>query len=149
MKSPAPSAVLLGLGLVLAFAGRADPAQTPTPDVQTYKGLELFVAGLERAPSAALSDCPAGANTQRAIAKPGEGFAIVTLHVKVLPKYAPVRLMRPVLIDSAGTVYYTAASFLEVGTVPEFSCAFSFRIADNATPKSFQVEDVEFDLTGR
>src|SRR5437899_715639 len=80
-------------------------AQIPSASAsvaQTYKGLELSVTGVRRDSSAALSDCPPGANTQRAMARPGEGFAIVTVKVRVLPGYQPAPLKRPVLTDSGG-----------------------------------------------
>jgi hypothetical protein len=47
----------------------------------------MAVVGVERASSAGLTDCPPGANTVRAMSKPGEGFAIVTVRMKVLMVY--------------------------------------------------------------
>ncbi len=147
MRRVVPCVALIGLGLGLSSAVGAHAAQESTPAVQTYKGLEISVAGLERASSAALNDCPAGANSQRAMSRPGEGFAIVTVKMKVLPNFESARLGRPVLTDSAGNLYYTAASFVDVGKVPEFSCAFPFRIPDDTEPRSIQIDEVSFDLT--
>ena len=125
----------------LAWAGlpaglRAQSAQGSTPASQAYKGLELTVTGIEHASSAALSDCPPGANTQRAMARPGEGFAIVTVRVKVLPTYLPAPLKRPVLTDAEGKTKDR-----------EFSCAFPFRIPEGTRLKSVQIETVSFALT--
>jgi len=136
----------------LAWAGlpaglRAQSAQGSTPASQAYKGLELTVTGIEHASSAALSDCPPGANTQRAMARPGEGFAIVTVRVKVLPTYLPAPLKRPVLTDAEGKTYNTAASFVDLAKDREFSCAFPFRIPEGTRLKSVQIETVSFDLT--
>jgi hypothetical protein len=135
------------LGPTLAFATFAY-GQNPSPP-QTYRGLELSVAGVEHASSAALSDCPAGANTQRAMARPGEGFAIVRVKARVLPAYQPGPLKRPTLTGVDGKVYYTAASFVDIGKASEFSCAFPFRVPDGTKLKSLQIETVSFDLTQR
>jgi hypothetical protein len=107
----------------------------------------MSVGGVERATSAALADCPAGANTQRAMSRPGEGFAIVTVRVKVLPGYRPVPFKRPRVMDRAGNTYRTAASFVDVGKVPEFSCAFPFRVPEGTRLKSLVIDTVTFDLT--
>ena len=106
----------------------------------------MVVVGVERASSAGLSDCPPGENTQRAMAKPGEGFAIVTVKMKVLPAYKPGPLNRPVLTDAAGKTYNTAVSFVDLQKVPEVSCAFPFRIPDGTKLKSVRIDTVSFDL---
>ena len=138
---------LTGLGLGLSSAVRAHSAQASTPAVQTYKGLEISVASLERTSSAGLSDCPPGVNSQRAMSRPGEGFAIMTVNIKVLPNYEPASLKRPVLTESTGQTYNTAASFVDLWKVPQFSCAFRFRIPDGTGLKSIQIDAVSFDLT--
>ena len=114
---------------------------------QTYKGLELKVTGIQRAPTASLRDCPPGANTVKATAKPGEQFAIVSIAVKVLPGYQPSPLKRPSVTDAAGMTHNTAATFVDVGSVPEFSCAFPFRLPQGTRLKTFQVETASFDVT--
>ena len=146
MKRVALCIALTGLGLSLSSFVRAHPIQGLAPAPQTYMGLEISVASLERASSAALSDYPPGTNTVRAMSKPGEGFAIVTVNVKVLQNYEPAPLRRPVLTDSAGQTYNTAASFVDLGKVPEFSCGFPFRVPDGTALKNIQIDAVSFDL---
>ena len=46
---------------IVSLAG-AQPAGTPA----TYKGLEISVAGVDRASTASLKDCPPGGNTAQA-----------------------------------------------------------------------------------
>ena len=136
---------LVGLGLALAVLASA-AQQSPPP--QTYSGVEISISGIERAANAALSDCPAGANTVRAMSRPGEGFAIVTVSVKVLPDFEDVILGRPVLTDTADETYYTAAAFVDVGSEPEYSCGFPFRVPDGTALKSIRIADaISFDLT--
>ena len=81
------------------------------------------------------------------MARPGEGFAIVTVRVKVLPTYLPAPLKRPVLTDAEGKTYNTAASFVDLAKDREFSCAFPFRIPEGTRLKSVQIETVSFALT--
>ena len=138
---------LTGLGLGLSPFVRAHPTQGLAPAPQTYMGLEISVASLEHASSAALSDCPPRKNTVRAMSKPGEGFAIVTVNVKVLQNYEPAPLKRPVLTDSTSQTYNTAASFVDLWKAPESSCAFPFRIPDGTALKSIQTDALSFDLT--
>ena len=155
MKRVPVCVALIGLGVSLFSAARAQTGQgtsraataAGTPAPQTYKGLELSIGGLERASSAGLADCPPGANTVRAMTKPGEEFAIVTVKMKVLTNYQPAPLKRPVLTDTAGKTYNTAASFVDVGKVPEFSCAFPFRVPEGTKVKSVQIDTASFDLT--
>jgi hypothetical protein len=113
---------------------------------KTYKGLEISVAGVERAASARLSDCPPGTNTVNATTRGAEEFAIVTLKLKVLPGFQPVTLKRPVLTDASGKTYNTAVSFLDVGKVPEFSCAIPFRVPAGTKLKRVQIDALSLDL---
>jgi hypothetical protein len=134
-------------GLGASSAALAQDARATAPPSQTYKGLEISVVALERASSAALSDCPPGANTQRAMARPGEQFAIVTVNVKVLPSYTPTTtLKRPLVTDRAGKTYNTAATFVDLGKMPVFSCVFPFRVPDHTELKSIQIDALLFDL---
>jgi hypothetical protein len=137
---------LAALSLGLSSATLAQEGRATAPASQTYKGLEISVVALERASSAALSDCPPGANTQRAMARPGEEFAIVTVNVKVLPGYTPTTLKRPLVTDRAGKTYNTAATFVDLGKAPAFSCAFPFRVPELTQLKSLQIDALSFDL---
>ena len=124
-------------GAVLLFAQGA---------TKSYKGIELSVGGVERASRVSLTDCPPGANTVSSTAKPGEEFAVVTLKAKVSPGYKPEPIKRPALTDQSGKVYNTAVSFVDVGKVPEFSCAIPFRVPTGTKLKSLQVDTVSLDL---
>jgi hypothetical protein len=55
-------------------------------------------------------------------------------------------LKKPTLTDSAGKVYNTAVSFVDVGSVPEFSCSIPFRIPAGTALKSLQVDAATLDL---
>ena len=114
---------------------------------KTTRGLEIAAAGVEHSAKASLKDCPPGANTVGSTAKPGEEFAIVTLNFKVLPAFKPATFRRPVLTDAGGKTYNTAVSLVDVGNVPEFSCAIPFRVPSGTKAKSIQIEDASIDLT--
>lgn len=107
------------------------------------------MAGVERASSAALNDCPPGANSQKAMTKPGEEMAIVTVAFKLTPGFKPQPLKRPVLTDEAGKTFNTAVSFVDVGAVPEFSCAFPFRVPSGTKLKAIQIAGASLDLSGK
>jgi hypothetical protein len=111
------------------------------------RGLEISAAGVEHTPKASLKDCPPGANTVGSTAKPGEEFAVVTLNFKVLPAFKATTFRRPVLTDVSGKTYNTAASLVDVGKVPEFSCAIPFRVPAGTKARSIQIEDASIDLT--
>jgi hypothetical protein len=122
-------------------------AQSAAGKPVTYKGLEMSVASVERAATASLKDCPPGDNRVNAMTKPGEEFAVVTLKFKVLPAFqANTILKKPTLTDSAGKTYNTAVSFVDVGSVPEFSCAIPFRVPTGTALKSVQVDSASLDL---
>ena len=81
------------LALAVALSGAA---MLGAQAMQTYKGLEVHVAGIERATIVSLSDCPPGANTQRGVIKPGEAteFAAVKVDFKVTPAFKPGALAK-------------------------------------------------------
>jgi hypothetical protein len=117
------------------------------PRSRTTRGVEISLVGVERASSAALGDCPPGANTQRAMARAGEEFAIVTVALAVKDPAALGPAKRPVLIDAAGKSYNTAASFDDPGKTPASSCQFPFRIPTGTKLKALQIDSLRFDLT--
>src|SRR5262252_3134320 len=84
--------------LVAVASASALLAQGNAARPRTHRGMEISVVGIERASSAALGDCPPGANTQRAMAKAGEEFAIVTVALAAKEPAAPGPVKRPVLI---------------------------------------------------
>ena len=132
--------------IVAMFASPAF-AQSAAGKPVTYKGLEMSVASVERAASASLKDCPPGDNRVNAMTRPGEEFAVVTVKFKVLPAFQPnTMLKKPTLTDSAGKTYNTAVSFVDVGSVPEFSCAIPFRVPAGTALKSVQIDATSLDL---
>ena len=137
----------IATGAVLTVASTVLAQDRPAPAAQTFKGLEIAVVSLTRVSSAALGDCPPGTNSQRAMSRPGEGFAVVTLKLKVLPDFKPFVPKKPVVTDRAGKTYNTAASFVDVGKTPEYTCGFPFRLPEGTKLKSIQVDGVTFDLT--
>ena len=140
-------ATLLGSPL---FAGRptvAASASTQGAGAKTAKGLAITATGVEHSAKASLKDCPPGANTVSTTAKPGEEFAIVSLDFKVLPAFKPGTFRRPTLTDATGKTYNTAASLVNVGKVPEFSCEIPFRVPSGTRARSIQIEDASIDLS--
>ena len=122
-------------------------AQSAAGKPVTHKGLEMAVASVERAATASLKDCPPGDNRVNAMTKPGEEFAVVTIKFKVLPAFdKSTMLKKPTLTDSAGKTYNTAVSFVDVASVPEFSCAIPFRIPTGTALKSVQIDSATLDL---
>ena len=123
-------------------------AQSAASKPVTFKGLEMSVAGVERAANASLKDCPPGGNTVNATTRPGEEFAVVRVDFKVLPAFQPnTMLKRPTVTDASGKTYNTAVSFVDVGSVPQFSCAIPFRVPTGTALKSLQVDAATLDLT--
>jgi hypothetical protein len=109
---------------------------------QSYKGLELKVAGVERATNVSLTDCPPGQNIVRGVIKPGDTneFASVKVDFTVPPSFKATQLSSPVLHDDSGKTYKTAQSFAEIGGTPSFSCTFSFRV-----PRGSRLARLTFD----
>ena len=123
--------------------------QSAAPAPQTYKGLEMTIAGVTRATNVSLSDCPPGANTQRGVIKPGDTtveFVSVKVDFKVLPAFKQGTLPKPTLVDDSGKLYNTAQSFGEIESLSTFSCSFSFRVPKAATVTQFVIDTVSFDL---
>ena len=128
----------------LALAGHAQSNGNPV----TFNGLQMSVGNVQRGSTASLKDCPPGGNTVNATTRPGEEFAIVTVNFKVLPAFqANTVLKRPTVTDTAGKTYNTAVSFVDVGSVPEFSCSIPFRVPSGTSLKSFQIDTATLDLT--
>jgi hypothetical protein len=133
------------LGCILIAIDAVTVAQSGKP--VTYKGLEMSVAGVERAPTASLKDCPPGGNTVNATSRPGEEFAVVKVNFKVLPAFQPnTMLKRPVVTDQSGKTYNTAVSFVDVGSTPEFACAIPFRVPAGTTLKSLQIDSATLEI---
>ena len=109
-------------------------------------GLDVTVTKVERAATASLRDCPPGSNTVTAMTRPGEQFALVTVSFKVGPSFKPAPMKRPTVTDAADKKFNTAATFVDVGSVPEFSCTFPFRVPEGTKLKALQIESASYDL---
>ena len=58
-----------------------------------------------------------------------------------------VRFDYRVLHAADGATYNTAMAFVDVGKVPEFSCAFPFRVKQGTKLKGLQIESATLDLS--
>ena len=129
-----------GLLVVVASGQTAGKAQ-PLP------GLEATVTKVERAATSSLRDCPPGTNTVTAVTRPGEQFALVTVAFKVSPAFKPSPMKRPSVTDTADKKYNTSSTFVDVGSVPEYSCTFPFRVPEGTKLKALQIETASLDLS--
>jgi hypothetical protein len=127
--------------LAVMASGQAASKGQPLP------GLDATVTKVERAASASLRDCPPGSNTVNAVTRPGEQFALVTVAFKVSPAFKAAPMKRPSITDVADKKYNTAATFVDVGSVPEYSCTFPFRVPEGTKLKSLQLETASLDLS--
>ena len=130
---------------VLAAAATAAVAQT-AGKAQTVNGLQIAVSGVERAEKAALKDCPPGTNTVNAVQRPGDELAVVTVSFKVLPEFKATMMKRPTVTGADGKVYNTSVQLVDVGSVPQYSCQFIYRVPQGTKLKSLQVDTATFDL---
>jgi hypothetical protein len=128
---------------LLAVAGAAQTASKP----QTVKNLQITVTAVERTEKASLRDCPPGTNTVNAVARAGEQLSVVTVAFKVLPGFQSMPMKRPVVTAADDKTYNTSVQFVDVGSVPEYSCTFPFRVPEGTKLKSLQIEGTSFDLS--
>jgi hypothetical protein len=131
---------LIGLLAVLAAGQTAGKPQT-------FQGLEMTVTKVERAATSSLRDCPPGTNTVTAVTRPGEQFALVTVAFKVSPAFKAGPMKRPSITDTADKTFNTSSTFVDVGSVPEYSCTFPFRVPDGTKLKTLHIENATFDLS--
>ena len=131
-----------GASVLLAAVAMGQAASKP----QTVNGLQVTVGKVERAEKASLRDCPPGTNTVNAVQRPGDELAVVTVNFKVMPDFKPVMMKRPTATATDDKVYNTSVQFVDVGSVPEYSCQFIYRIPQGTKLKSFSVESATFDL---
>lgn len=132
-------APIFAVCLVVSTAGQAARSTN-------YKGLEITAMGVERAQNVPLIDCPPGTNTQRGNARAGEEFAVVTLAFKVTPAFKETIVKKPVLMDAAGKVYNTSVAIIDAGSMPEYRCAFPFRVPAGTKVASVQIDTVALDV---
>jgi hypothetical protein len=129
---------IAGLAVVAVAAAAAQSTTIP--------GLDIKVTKVERAASASLRDCPPGTNTVSAVTKPGEQFALVTIAFTVGPAFKPAPMKRPTVTDAADKSFFTPSQFVDVGSVPAFSCTFPFRVPEGTKLKTLKIENASIDL---
>jgi len=136
--------ILCGIaaGVVLAVVASAQTAGKPA-----MPGLDATVTKVERAATASLRDCPPGSNTVNATTRPGEQFALVTVAFKVSSAFKAAPMKRPTVTDTTDKKYNTASTFVDVGSVPEYSCTFPFRLPEGTKLKALQIEAASLDLS--
>ncbi|HYM24655.1 MAG TPA: hypothetical protein VEU08_15665 [Vicinamibacterales bacterium] len=117
---------------------------------QNVKGLQVSVKSVERAEKASLRDCPPATNSVNAVQRPGDELAVVTVDFKVTPDFKPApmgSMKRPTATATDGKVYNTSIQFVDVGSVPEYSCQFVYRVPTGTKLKTLQIEGASFDLS--
>jgi len=133
--------VCVAVLLAVVASGQTAKSAQPLP------GLDATVTKVEHAASASLRDCPPGTNTVNAVTRPGEMFALVTVQFKVSPAFKASPMKRPTVTDAADKKYNTASTFVDVGSVPEYSCTFPFRVPEGTRLKALQLESSSLDLS--
>jgi hypothetical protein len=131
--------------VVSVFLAAIMAAQAGKP--QTVNGLQMTVTKVERMEKSGVRDCPPGTNTVNAVQRPGDELAVVTVGFKVMPDFKPVIMKRPTATATDDKVYNTSVQFVDVGSVPEYSCAFTYRVPQGTKLKSLTIESATFDLT--
>ena len=114
---------------------------------KTVNGLQVSVAKVERMEKSGLRDCPPGTNTVNAVQRPGDELAVVTVNFKVMPDFKPAIMKRPTVTATDDKVYNTSVQFVDVGSVPEYSCQFTYRVPAGTKLKALTIESATFDLT--
>jgi len=114
---------------------------------KTVNGLQVSVAKVERMEKSGLRDCPPGTNTVNAVQRPGDELAVVTVNFKVMPDFKPAIMKRPTVTATDDKVYNTSVQFVDVGSVPEYACQFTYRVPTGTKLKTLTIESATFDLT--
>jgi len=140
------SLVRVVLAFVVAAAASAASLVAQDGKAQTVNGLQVAVTGIERAEKAGLKDCPPGTNTVNAVQRPGDELAVVTVSFKVLPDFKATPMKRPTVTGSDGKTYNTSVQLVDVGSVPQYSCQFIYRVPQGTKLKSLQLDAATFDL---
>ena len=130
-----------GVAMLIAGVAAAQAAKS-----QTVNGLQITVTAVERMEKASLRDCPPGTNTVNAVERPGDQLSVVKIAFKVPAGFKAGPMKRPVATAADGTTYNTSVQFVDVGSVPEYSCEFVYRVPRGTVLKTLQVESATFDL---
>ena len=94
----------------------------------------------------ALIDCPPGKNTVRGNARGGEEFAVVTLAFKVTPAFKETIVKKPVLTDAVRQDLQHVGLDHRSGSVPEYKCAFPFRVPAGTKVASVAIDTATINL---
>ena len=140
------SFVRVVLAVLAAIAVSTAIAVAQNGKAQTVNGLQVAVTGIERAEKAGLKDCPPGTNTVNAVQRPGDELAVVTVSFKVLPDFKATPMKRPTVTGADGKTYNTSVQLVDVGSVPQYSCQFIYRVPQGTKLKSLQLDTATFDL---
>jgi hypothetical protein len=140
------SLVRVVLALMAAVAVSTAIAVAQGGKTQTVNGLQVAVTAIERAEKAGLKDCPPGTNTVNAVQRPGDELAVVTVSFKVLPDFKATPMKRPTVTGADGKTYNTSVQLVDVGSVPQYSCQFIYRVPQGTKLKSLQLDTATFDL---
>ena len=140
------SFVRVVLAVLAAIAVSTAIAVAQNGKAQTVNGLQVAVTGIERAEKAGLKDCPPGTNTVNAVQRPGDELAVVTVSFKVLPDFKSTPMKRPTVTASDGKTYNTSVQLVDIGSVPQYSCQFIYRVPQGTKLKSLQLDTATFDL---
>ena len=141
LKARAPK--FLAAGAIAMIASAVLIAQS-----KTVNGLQVTVKSVARAERTPLRDCPPGTNSVNAVQRPGDELAVVTVDFKVTPDFKPVTMKRPTATATDDKVYNTSIQFVDVGSVPEYSCQFVYRVPQGTKLKTLQIEGASFDISG-
>ena len=114
---------------------------------QTVKGLQVSVKSVTRPDKASLRDCPPATNSVNAVQRPGDELAVVTVDFKVMPDFKPVMMKRATAVAADDKVYNTSIQFVDVGSVPEYTCQFVYRVPQGTKLKTLQIEGATFDIS--
>jgi hypothetical protein len=147
MNAMTRTVVATGIALFLSASAFHFSLAAQGAKPANYKGLEITVTGVERAMNVSLKDCPPGSNTVRGNTKPGEEFANISIAFKVTPAFKETMMKKPVLVDADGKSFNTSVAFVDPASVPEYTCAFPFRVPTGTKLGKLQIESTTIDLS--
>jgi hypothetical protein len=117
---------------------------------QTYEGIKISIASVERTGSAILNSCPRSPGYVQVSARAGYEFVVVRVNIKVLPEYKGDSLerfdKRIEISDTEGKRHGSSVLWEKLGDAREFPCEFVFGVPTGTKPKNFHLGEILFDL---
>jgi hypothetical protein len=117
---------------------------------QTYEGIKISVASVERSSSIALNSCPSSPGYVQVSARSGYEFVIVRVNIKVLTEYKGDSLerfdKRIEITDAEGKRHGSSVVWEKLGKAREFPCKFVFGVPSGIKTKNFHFGETSFDL---